>query len=270
MNTRTKIMTCGIAICAMGIQTTHAQPINVVNPGFEDPELFDDEFVSAHDGSVPGWVASGAWYAGGWNVPAATYTNEAPEGLNVGWSWATLDDPGIEVNLTQTLSETVEAGATYTLTVHVGNAAAYFSDFNNWDYEFDGFPGYRVELLAGGQVIAVDDSSLLPDEGTFEETSISYTVADDDEFIGQPLGIRLVNPNDGRPGQETDFDNVRLSKETGCPADLDGDGDADADDFFAYLDAFAAGALDVCDIDGDGDCDADDFFGYLDRFAQGC
>ncbi len=52
--------------------------------------------------------------------------------------------------------------------------------------------------------------------------------------------------------------------------DLDGDGDADADDFFAYLDAFADGILDVCDIDGDGDCDARDFFGYLDLFAQGC
>ncbi len=56
----------------------------------------------------------------------------------------------------------------------------------------------------------------------------------------------------------------------GCDADLDGDGDADADDFFAYLDAFAVGDLDVCDIDGDGDCDADDFFDYLDLFAQGC
>ncbi len=55
-----------------------------------------------------------------------------------------------------------------------------------------------------------------------------------------------------------------------CAADLDGDGDADADDFFDYLDAFAADDLDVCDIDGDGDCDADDFFGYLDLFAAGC
>ena len=56
----------------------------------------------------------------------------------------------------------------------------------------------------------------------------------------------------------------------GCDADLDGDGDADADDFFDYLDAFAADDLDVCDIDGDGDCDADDFFDYLDQFAAGC
>ncbi len=55
-----------------------------------------------------------------------------------------------------------------------------------------------------------------------------------------------------------------------CGADIDGDGDADADDFFDYLDAFAARNAPVCDIDGDGDCDADDFFGYLDLFAQGC
>ncbi|MCB9845897.1 MAG: zinc-dependent metalloprotease [Phycisphaeraceae bacterium] len=51
-----------------------------------------------------------------------------------------------------------------------------------------------------------------------------------------------------------------------CTADLDEDGDADADDFFAFLDLFAAGADDA-DLDGDGDRDADDFFLYLDAFA---
>ncbi|MCB9845978.1 MAG: YncE family protein [Phycisphaeraceae bacterium] len=55
----------------------------------------------------------------------------------------------------------------------------------------------------------------------------------------------------------------------GCPADIDGDGDADGDDFFAYLDLFAAGDSDA-DLDGDGDRDADDFFLYLDLFALGC
>ncbi len=76
----------------------------------------------------------------------------------------------------------------------------------------------------------------------------------------------------GPPGPDRTFiDDYRVMIEgAGCPADIDGDGDADADDFFAYLDAFAAGDLGVCDIDGDGDCDADDFFGYLDLFAQGC
>ncbi|MCB9846047.1 MAG: S8 family serine peptidase [Phycisphaeraceae bacterium] len=54
-----------------------------------------------------------------------------------------------------------------------------------------------------------------------------------------------------------------------CPADIDGDGDADGDDFFGYLDLFAAGD-DNADLDGDGDRDADDFFMYLDLFALGC
>ncbi len=61
-----------------------------------------------------------------------------------------------------------------------------------------------------------------------------------------------------------------LTVMSACPADLDGDGDTDADDFFAYLDGFANGDLDVCDLDGCGDCDADDFFAYLDLFAAGC
>ncbi len=79
----------------------------------------------------------------------------------------------------------------------------------------------------------------------------------------------VISNNGGSFG--FDFDNFAFDTiSDGCPADLDGDGDADADDFFGYLDAFAAGNLGVCDIDGDGDCDADDFFGYLDLFAQGC
>lgn len=55
-----------------------------------------------------------------------------------------------------------------------------------------------------------------------------------------------------------------------CIADVDGDQDVDSDDFFAYLDSFAARELYICDIDMDGDCDVDDFFIFLDLFAEGC
>ncbi|MCB9845977.1 MAG: hypothetical protein H6811_08340 [Phycisphaeraceae bacterium] len=57
--------------------------------------------------------------------------------------------------------------------------------------------------------------------------------------------------------------------EVGCAADLDGDGDTDGDDFFAYLDLFAAGDDDA-DFDGDGALDGADYFAFLDEFASGC
>ncbi len=54
-----------------------------------------------------------------------------------------------------------------------------------------------------------------------------------------------------------------------CPADLNGDGVVDADDFFLFLQWFAAGDP-RADMNGDGVLDADDFFEYLALFAQGC
>jgi len=79
-----------------------------------------------------------------------------------------------------------------------------------------------------------------------------------------------------------------------CPADLTTssnpadpgygvpDGQLDANDFFFYLDRFAAGDLAIADLTGssnpsdpgfgipDGLLDASDFFFYLSLFAQGC
>ncbi len=54
-----------------------------------------------------------------------------------------------------------------------------------------------------------------------------------------------------------------------CPADLNADGVVDADDFFLFLQFFAAGDP-RADINNDGVIDADDFFEYLTLFAQGC
>jgi len=51
-----------------------------------------------------------------------------------------------------------------------------------------------------------------------------------------------------------------------APADLDGDADTDSDDFFLFLERFAAGDPDG-DFDRDGDHDAEDFFAFLDAFT---
>ncbi|MCC5786015.1 MAG: hypothetical protein JJU33_04860 [Phycisphaerales bacterium] len=54
-----------------------------------------------------------------------------------------------------------------------------------------------------------------------------------------------------------------------CRADMNRDGVVDADDFFLYLQLFAAGDP-RADINHDGVINADDFFEYLDLFAAGC
>ncbi|MCB9845901.1 MAG: esterase-like activity of phytase family protein [Phycisphaeraceae bacterium] len=75
--------------------------------------------------------------------------------------------------------------------------------------------------------------------------------------------------DDGDPISANTVIVFRLDGLVDCAADVDGDGDADGDDFFAYLNLFAAGDA-AADLDGDGDRDADDFFFYLDLFARGC
>ncbi|MCC5786959.1 MAG: hypothetical protein JJU33_09695 [Phycisphaerales bacterium] len=54
-----------------------------------------------------------------------------------------------------------------------------------------------------------------------------------------------------------------------CPPDLNGDGVVDADDFFLFLQLFAAGDP-AADFNNDGVIDADDFFAFLGAFAAGC
>lgn len=56
---------------------------------------------------------------------------------------------------------------------------------------------------------------------------------------------------------------------SGCAVDLDGSGAVDVNDFFTFLDLFAAGDA-RADFTGDGTLDVDDFFTFLDAFAAGC
>ncbi len=59
-------------------------------------------------------------------------------------------------------------------------------------------------------MLATDNSTLNIAEGTFGTSTVSYTAAATDPFLGEQLGIRLINPVQGS-GFEVDFDNVRLT-----------------------------------------------------------
>ncbi|MCB9845847.1 MAG: hypothetical protein H6811_07690 [Phycisphaeraceae bacterium] len=118
-------------------------------------------------------------------------------------------------------------------------------------------PGHTIEIRATNE----DGSQILEvlGQGT-PGTDYLTTIA-----LSRPLQL-------GEFVQVEDLDhpeNIPPRQVSPCPGDIDLDGDVDGDDFFAYLDLFAADD-DAADLDGDGDRDADDFFAYLDLFALGC
>ena len=236
--------------------------IPIENPGFEVPPIVEDDFTCD---VMPGWELynpddlDGFCSFGNWRPPVDPYEDQAPEGLNIGWIYFAVQDPGI-IGMSQTLDATLEAGTIYQLFVRVGNASAYWSEFNQWFYELEGFPGYRVELLAGENVIAMDDNSQEIVEGTFGHSFIEYIVAHDDPNVGLPIGIRLINLLDG-PGKEVDFDDVILfaggcvrDPDWICDGDVDGDGQVNPVDSGLVQAAFGSvDGQDLCNYDVD--CD---------------
>lgn len=228
-----------LASAILGVSlTAEAAPLNVVNPGFEDisGEFVFNEFTF---GALNGWDlydpdnitngGSGPLFYIGTLTPFETdpigqpgvYTNitdGAPEGARVGiaFNFAASGGTG-EYGFQQTLTDTLASNTRYRLEVDVINitsGTARSGDFFN----LQGFPGYRIELLAGGQTIAADLNSLAGSiaEGSFGVSVIEFTTDSTPVLPGQNLGIRLVNLNLVDPlaptaDLEVDFDNVRLS-----------------------------------------------------------
>nr|QIC52997.1 Stig cyclase [Westiellopsis prolifica SAG 16.93] len=192
-------------------------PIN--NAGFEDPfiEVVDDYTVD----TPPSWTTynpnnlipekrttwtsnNGVGYVG----PGTQFYNQAaPEGRNIGYIYL-AQKPGSGIaGFEQILNATLEPDTKYTLKVDVGNFAGTFKGVS-----FAGFPGYRVELLAGDTVLAADHNNLFIKEGEFKTSTVTYTTTAKDLHLGQKLRIRLINLlQDKFSG--LDFDNVRLTAE---------------------------------------------------------
>lgn len=190
--------------------------IPIANAGFEDPVQEDFTFTVE---PPPGWdvydpndiipevTTDDSSATGVFNPSLDNYPGGVPEGDNVGYSFL-VNPPGSgEAGLSQTLDTLLAPNTRYTLSVAVGNPTG---DDPVPGISFPGFSGYRVELLAGGQVLAMDDNSLHIPEGKFKTSKITYTSSATDTLIGQPLEIRLINLLQG-PGIEVDFDDVQLT-----------------------------------------------------------
>lgn len=226
-------------LAALGAGSAMAAPIAVINPGFEDisGELVQNEFTF---GALNGWdlydpagvagLGTGGDYFIGTLTPQPdpgspgnfiNFTNGALEGNRVGiaFDFAGNDvaNGGGEYGFEQTLAATLAANTRYELSVGIGNIASGNSLAAGF-FNLDGFPGYRVDLLAGGEVIASDDNSLagsIP-EGEFRISTVTFTSGASHARLGEALGIRLVNLNVLDPAfptadLEVDFDDVQLS-----------------------------------------------------------
>ncbi len=225
-------------ICLLGaVAPLQAVSIAIVNPGFENitGESPYNEFTfgplngwSLYD---PGNITNGGSGPQYWIgtlqptiIPAADPVNYqffpggAPEGTRVGIAYnVNAVGNGGEYGLSQTLSATLQANLTYTLTAMVGNIASGRDVAGN-NYNLNGFPGYRIDLLAGSTVLTMSQT-INPGniaEGAFATVQYQYNSGASNPLIGQALTIRLVNLNQidpSAPGAdlEVDFDNISLT-----------------------------------------------------------
>lgn len=210
------------------------------------------------------------------------FDDEAPDGDNVALVFLSGDVGGGVVGLRQNVPAVLAPHTRYTLRVEVGDIESGVGapPFNVF-FDLDGFPGYQVQLLAGGEVIAQDDNTLAAVlvDGQFLTSTVVLDVGAAHPRLGQQLGIRMINLNipgtAEEPGIEVDFDNVRLDATPippVCTGDLNGDGQVDTADLVSLLAVFGqtvpAGA--GADITGDGVVNTADLTSLLARFGQGC
>ena len=172
------VAVAGLAVVALAVPAANAGGIPIVNAGFEDPVLAEDDWTWL---DTPGWTQVGGDGAGVWNTTLSDFNPViAPEGENVVY---TENPPANTANgVGQILTQTFAANTDYTLTVEVGDSWAYY-----WS-------GYSVQLLAGGTVIKEDNNTLWPDYMLWATSTVDYTYdAGHSGLVGQPLEIRLLN-----------------------------------------------------------------------------
>jgi len=208
--------------------TVPAQNIPIVNAGFESNNITPGAFVVLQP---IGWITydpvgmiDNANNAVGVirPLPGTEYfPGGTPQGSNAALVFLAGPQVG-EAGLQQTLTSNLQASTRYRCSVQIGNIASGWSlpgssgGASNY-FDLDGFPGYRIDVLAGGSVVASDNNSIgatIP-EGEFRQARLYFDTGPAPAQLGQPLGIRLVNlKTPGTPtvpNIEVDFDEVILT-----------------------------------------------------------
>jgi hypothetical protein len=181
MRTRSTLLGC---LCAATAAV--AAPIPMTNPGFEADFAAGGTFPV---GPVTGWPAYDPLnllpqpgnFTGVINPTGTSFFNfaDAPEGRNAALLFCEGTIGQGPIGLSQTLDAVLEAYTTYTLTVEVGNIASGIGlpPFDSFGfYDLDGFPGYSIQLLANGVVLAEDFNSLAIPEGEFRTATALVSI----------------------------------------------------------------------------------------------
>ena len=164
--------------------------VPIVNPGFEVPNGF--AFFPTVATTDVGWQRNDPPSdSAGTFTPTTAQFDAVPDGDQVAF---VKTDQSIWQDL---VGEVLSEGYRYVLLADVGFRKDGTGDF----------PGYSVELLAGGQVLA-SDSLLVPEKGEFLTSVVTFTARHGDPLAGQPLTIRLSQG--GLNGNQAIFDNIRL------------------------------------------------------------
>jgi hypothetical protein len=172
-----------------------AASIFIANNSFENPMITTPSgFDTVSSGTSNNWTFTGGTQQGfanptiGHEFGNSWYGSSPnlPNGSQIAWS-----NGG---TISQTLSATLQANTKYTLGAYVGRRQKV------------AFPGYNIELYAGGNLLA-SNNSVTPAEGTFAPVTVSYT-SGISVTPGQALEIRLTSQTG--TNAQTNFDLITL------------------------------------------------------------
>jgi hypothetical protein len=210
---RFSCMTTWVAIKFIVAPLVSAESFTIVNHGFESGLMDEENYI----GTTSDWQTgrydvnnAGVWIED--NQDADIYrptTGEftdpgvVPEGEKVAYV------PGIagfDNGIRQILTSNLAPNLVYKLDVAIGNPALYNVP--------PPAPDYRIELLAGGVLLASVTGSPPDDDSAFEIATVTYSSGQSPAQLGQPLEIRLIAVVDPRDDlYEVDFDDIRLTAE---------------------------------------------------------
>jgi len=218
-----------LGIASLG---SHAALLNVLNPSFEqNPNNFNEFFFGDPNGWSlidSGGIIGGGDFRGTLTATGGPFFNSgAVDGDNVALLFISTDIGTSEIGLGQVLGATLAADTRYQLSVGVGNIQSGTAS-NGAFFDLSGFPGYRIELLAGGVLLAELSAGIdaAIAEGEFDNITLEHTTGAAPAQLGQALEIRLFNlnltdPNFVGADLEVDFDQVILdARAVPLPASL--------------------------------------------------